>query len=237
VELEDRVVERTQQLEAANRELQAFSYSVAHDLRSPLRAINAFSQLLLEGHAESLAPEAGRYLHKIRGSTERMAQLIDDLLRLAHVARSRLEVRDVDLSSLGRSVVAVLREPVTDRDVTITIADGLVVRGDEHLLRIVLENLLGNAWKYTAKTAAAVIELGSERQGQGLVYFVRDNGVGFDMQYASRIFVAFERLHSGADFEGQGIGLTLAERIIHRHGGRIWAEAAPSHGATLYFVV
>ncbi len=232
------LVQLTTALQAANRELEAFSYSVSHDLRAPLRAIDGFSQVVLEDYTERLDAEGKDYLHRIRGATHRMTDLIDALLDLSRVARAELHWQTVDLTALGESIAAELRQTQSDRRVGFVIADGLTASGDARLLRVVLENLLGNAWKFTAKQPQARIEVGSLTQPDGTwVLFVRDNGAGFDMTYADKLFGAFQRLHRMSEFHGTGIGLATVQRIIHRHGGRIWAEGAVDKGATFYFTL
>ena len=226
--------ERTNQLEATNRELEAFSFSVAHDLRAPLFAIDGFGQLLRDRHAADLGPKGMGFLHGIVDATKRMGQLIDDLLRLSFVARTEFNAASVDLSALATDILA---ELTPRRAVRMLIEPGLVVRGDEALLRIALNNLLSNAWKFTSKVAAPEIEVGRTERDGVPVYFVRDNGAGFDMRKASRLFVAFQRLHSTKEFEGTGIGLAIVQRIVHRHGGRIWAEAHEGRGATFSFTL
>jgi signal transduction histidine kinase/HAMP domain-containing protein len=237
-ELEQRVAERTAQLEAANKELEAFSYSVSHDLRAPLRSIDGFSQALLEDYAESLDAQGQDFLRRIRNATQRMGELIDALLILARVTRADLQREVSDLSDMARAVVAELRRQEPTRQVEWVIADGLKVSGDARLLRVVLENLLSNAWKFSAKQPAARIEFGAlEPTGGLLTCFVRDNGAGFDMAYADKLFGAFQRLHRGDEFPGTGVGLATVQRVIHRHGGRIWAEASVGQGATFYFTL
>lgn len=236
-ELERRVAERTLQLEAANKELEAFSYSVAHDLRAPLRGIDGFSQALVEDHAHNLGPEGVEHLRRVRSAAQRMAQLIDDLLRLSRVAKSDFRRQSVDLSRLARTVMAELYDAHPARSVEVMIQDNLSVDGDGRLLRIVLENLLGNAWKFTSRTLGAKIELGSIESDGVRVFFVRDNGAGFDMEHSHKLFGAFQRLHAASEFEGTGVGLAVVQRIISRHAGRIWAESAVGHGTTFYFVV
>jgi PAS domain S-box-containing protein len=236
-ELEHRVVERTQQLEAANQELEAFSYSVAHDLRAPLRSIDGFSQALIEDHAASLGPDGLDQLGRVRGATQRMAQLIDDLLRLSRVAKSEFHRQPVDLSRLSQLVTSELQLAHPDRDVAVAIQDDLIVEGDEKLLRIVFENLIGNAWKFTSKVARAAIEVGAFEKDAQRVYFVRDNGAGFSMKYAHKLFGAFQRLHTASEFEGTGVGLAIVQRIINRHEGRIWAQSTIGQGTTFYFVL
>jgi PAS domain S-box-containing protein len=237
-ELEERVAKRTMQLEAANQELEAFSYSVSHDLRAPLRSIDGFSQILLEDYSEQLDTEGQNYLHRTRAAAQRMAQLIDDLLNLSRVTRSDMRRERVDLSALAETITAELQQAHPDQAVACIIASGLIAEGDAHLLRIVLENLFSNAWKFTSRHPRAHIEFGSMRQPDGrLAYFMRDDGAGFDMAYADKLFGAFQRLHGTTEFPGTGIGLATVQRIIHRHGGRIWAEAAPEKGATFYFTL
>ncbi len=235
--LERRVRERTAQLEVANTELETFSYSVSHDLRAPLRAIKGFSKALLEDYAAKLDEQGKDYLERVCANTLRMEQLIEDLLKLSQVSRHNLERASVDLSALAQSITANLQQRQPGRVATFVIADGLQASGDPHLLRDLLENLLGNAWKYTSKHAAARIELGVTVQEGERVYFVRDDGAGFDMTYADKLFVPFQRLHGPAEFEGTGIGLATVYRIVRRHGGRVWAEGAPEQGATFYFTL
>ncbi|MCG3206938.1 MAG: Adaptive-response sensory-kinase SasA [Anaerolineae bacterium] len=238
VELEDRVKERTAQLEATNKELEAFAYSVSHDLRAPLRSIDGFSQALQEDYADSMDSEAHRYLQRVRAASQRMAQLIDDLLMLSRLTRSEMRPERVNLSALARSIAAELCAAEPDRQVEFVIAPDVVVTADAHLMRVALENLLGNAFKFTAKQAAARIEFGVLPQPKDhAVYFVRDDGAGFDMAYIDKLFGAFQRLHTPAEFSGTGIGLATVQRIIHRHGGRVWAEGAVNQGATFYFTL
>jgi len=236
-ELEQRVLQRTAQLTAANRELEAFSYSVSHDLRAPLRSIDGFSQALLEDYAPRLDGPGKDYLQRVCAASRRMAELIDDLLNLSRVTRSEMRQERVDLSALTRAIVAELQQAHPERQVECVIAAGAVVNGDAPLLRVVLENLLGNAWKFTQKQPQARIEFGVTQHDGTPVYFVRDNGAGFDMAYADKLFGAFQRLHARTEFEGTGIGLATVQRIIHRHGGRIWAQGAVEHGATFYFTL
>jgi PAS domain S-box-containing protein len=236
-ELEQRVIERTAQLEAVNRELEAFSYSVSHDLRAPLRAIDGFSHALLESYADRLDAEGTRYLDRIRAGTLRMGQLIDDLLELSRVQRSELRRTRVDLSALAQAIATELRQTAAERDVDFVIADGVMADGDANLLRVALGNLLNNAWKYTSRHPQARIEFGTAEHDGQAAYFVRDDGAGFDMAYANKLFGAFQRFHSAGEFGGTGIGLAIVQRIILRHGGRVWAEAAVEHGATFYFTL
>jgi PAS domain S-box-containing protein len=235
-ELEGRVRERTAQLEAALHELETFSYSVSHDLRAPLRAIDGFSQALLEDYGGALDARGRGYLDRVRHGARRMGELIDDLLTLARVMRTELSRETVDLSALAREVIEELRRAQPNRSPTVTIDTGLLASGDPSLLRSLLSNLLGNAWKFSGTRQAACIEFGVHA-GQPPVYFVRDNGVGFDMTYADKLFGPFSRLHNPDEFEGTGIGLATVHRIVSRHGGRVWAESAPEQGATFYFTL
>jgi PAS domain S-box-containing protein len=237
-DLERRVRERTAQLTAANRELEAFSYSVSHDLRAPLRAIDGFSQALLEDYAGGLDDQATDYLRRVRAATQRMGLLIDDLLRLSRVTRAEMRQVPVDLSALADDVLAELRRSDPQRAVDVVIAPGLTTRGDPALLRVLLENLLGNAWKFTGRTGAARIEFAAARGDDGeQVFQVRDNGAGFDMNYVGKLFGAFQRLHSPDDFPGTGIGLATVQRVVRRHGGSVRAEGAPGRGAAFHFTL
>ena len=223
------------QLQAANKELEAFSYSVSHDLRAPLRSIDGFSQALLEDYAEQLDKTGKDYLHRVRASTQRMAELIDDLLNLARVSRTEMRLETVDLSTLAKNIAAALQQAQPERQVDLVIAEGMVATADSGLLKAALENLIGNAWKFTGKRAEAKIEFGVTGNNGESNYFVRDNGAGFDEAYAGKLFGAFQRLHDTCEFPGTGIGLATVQRIIHRHRGRIWAEGKPDQGATFYF--
>ncbi|MBJ6749855.1 sensor histidine kinase [Geomonas anaerohicana] len=232
--LEVRVAERTSKLEAAIREQESFSYSVSHDLRAPLRHINSFSAILHEEFAHQLTPTAKTYLDRIRTASNRMGDLIDHLLELSRVGRAELKRLPINLSELAASVLGGLQETDPNRVVETFVAQDVRVLGDHELLRQLLENLLGNAWKYTSKTADAKIEFGTSMRGQTLVIYVKDNGAGFDMQYKDKLFVAFQRLHN-SEFEGEGIGLKTVQRIVERHGGEIWAEGKVGGGATFSF--
>jgi light-regulated signal transduction histidine kinase (bacteriophytochrome) len=235
-QLEDRVETRTAELRGANRELESFSYSVSHDLRAPLISIEGFSAILLEDHADRLDEQGRGYLQRIRAATRRMTDLIDGLLKLSRSSRGELEVGPVDLSALARRVAEQIQAQDPDRPVTWVVAEGLSVRGDARLLESVLQNLLGNAWKYTGRHPRARVEVGRAKGDAGNeVLFVRDDGAGFDMASAPRLFGLFQRLHPDSQFPGTGIGLATVQRIIHRHGGRIWAEGAIEAGATFYF--
>ena len=223
---------------AANRELEAFSYSVSHDLRAPLRGISGFSRILQEEASAELSPEAMAHLSRIVQATGRMNQLIDDLLGLSRVARRELVRARIDLTALAARVCEHLRVADPERDVEIVVHPALVVDADAGLLAVVIENLLGNAWKFTSKRATARIELGrSTEHARPSIYYVRDDGAGFDMAYAKKLFAPFQRLHTTSEFEGTGIGLATVQRIVQRHGGRIWAESEPNHGATFYFTL
>jgi PAS domain S-box-containing protein len=223
--------------EAANRELESFSYSVAHDLRTPLRAIDGFSQALTEDYGDRLDAEGRRYLARVRESAQRMAELIDDLLTLSRVTRSELRRGRVDLSALAHTVLATLQRLEPERRVEVVIAPGLVVDADPNLAAIALDNLLGNAWKFTAKRSDARIELGQIVCDGVVACYVRDNGAGFDMAYRDKLFGVFQRLHPETEFPGTGIGLATVARIAQRHRGRVWAEGAPGAGATFYFTL
>ena len=238
-ELEARVAARTAELAAANHELEAFSYSASHDLRAPLRSLDGFSQALLEDYAHVLNAEGHDYLQRIRGAAQHMAELIDALLSLSRVTRSDLQWETVELSTMAQSIAAELQRQAPTRPVTWVIAEGLTATGDARLLRIVLENLLGNAWKFTAKQPAAQIVFEAlALPDEPPVFFVRDNGAGFDMAYAKeKLFGVFQRLHGMREFPGTGIGLATVQRIVHRHGGRIWAEGVVDQGATFYFTL
>jgi PAS domain S-box-containing protein len=237
-DLERRVKERTAALEAANRELEAFSYSVSHDLRAPLRAMNGFSQAVMEDYAGRLDESGVRYLQRIQAASGHLGQLIDDLLKLSRLTRGDLAPERVCLSALAEDVVANLRRSAPRQPVDVAIAPDVWVSADPRLLRVVLENLLENAWKFTGKRASARIEVGVTTTPEGeAAYFVRDDGVGFDMAYAGKLFGAFQRLHAATEFEGTGIGLATVQRVIHRHGGRVWAEGGVDQGACFYFTL
>jgi len=223
-DLERRVEARTHDLAAANKELEAFSYSVSHDLRAPLRGIDGFSNALLSRYGPQLDEQGRHYLERVRAATQRMSQLIDDLLGLARVSRRELVRKRADLSEIACQVGAELSRRQPTRQVRVDVQPALTAQADPHLLTIVLENLMGNAWKFTGKTADAHVEVGRRADGPDPAFYVRDNGAGFDMAYADKLFGAFQRLHAEADFEGTGIGLATVQRIVTRHGGRIWAE-------------
>ncbi len=231
------------ELKVVNRELEAFSYSVSHDLRAPLRSIDGFSQALLEDYQDRLDKSGQDYLQRIRAATQRMGQLIDDLLTLARVTRSDMHPAYADLSRIADRICTDLRQSQPERQVEFTIQSGLFAQGDAHLLQVLLENLLHNAWKFTSKHPQAKIEFGamaqsnSARSSSAPIYFVRDDGAGFDMAYINKLFGPFQRLHSMLDFPGNGIGLATVQRIVHRHGGRVWAEGNIEQGATFYFTL
>ncbi|HLP08610.1 MAG TPA: response regulator [Opitutaceae bacterium] len=234
-ELEERVRRRTAQLESANRELESFSYSVSHDLRAPLRSIDGFSQILEEDCRGKLDDEGKANLARIRSATQRMGELIDDMLQLSRNALKEMHFTSVDLSALARVVLSELQKTQPERRVELVIAPDLVAAADVGLMRVVLENLLGNAWKFTGKQADPRIEFGKMVRDGAPVFFVRDNGSGFEMTYAHKLFGAFQRLHSSAEFSGTGVGLASVKRIIQRHGGEVWAEGEVNRGATFYF--
>ena len=235
--LEELVASRTAQLKISNKELEAFSYTVSHDLRAPLRSVSGFCHALMEEYTDSLDAQARNYLERIRDSVHRMDRLIDDLLNLSRVSSIEFKQETVNLSAIAREVVEHLQHGYSAREVECQIEDNLVVTGDAGLLRVVLENLLDNAWKFTAQTAIAKIEVGSLSEGGKLVYYVRDNGAGFSMDYKNNLFGAFQRLHEAAEFPGTGIGLASVQRIIQRHGGEVWAEGEVDKGATFYFTI
>ncbi len=228
---------RATQLESANKELESFSYSVSHDLRAPLRSIDGFSQALLEDYEDTLDEQGKGYLHRVRAASQRMAQLIDDLLNLSRVSRAEMTNEKVNLSEIARGIAQELQRTEPGRRVIFNIAEGITVEGDARLLRVVLDNLLGNAWKYTSKREHATIEFGGMNDSEIVSYFVRDNGAGFDMAYSNKLFGAFQRLHGTDEFPGTGVGLATVQRIIHRHGGKVWAEAENEKGATFYFTI
>jgi len=225
------------ELTATNKELEAFCYSVSHDLRAPLRSVDGFSKALVEDFGDKLDSQGKDYVRRVRRASQRMGQLINDLLSLSRITRSELHHEKVDLSEIAQKIVTELQEKESKRQVEVVIPKGIVVDGDARLLLIVMENLLYNAWKFTGKQPHARIEFGAKQNENKTVYFVNDDGTGFDMAYANKLFGTFQRLHAPAEFEGTGIGLATVQRIIHRHGGRIWAKGAVGQGATFYFTV
>jgi PAS domain S-box-containing protein len=236
-ELERRVAERTHELGAANAELEAFAYSVSHDLRAPLRAVLGFSRILETQHAGQIDAQGRDMLRRVCAGAEKMGRLIDDLLKLSRVSRQAMRAERVDLSAMARELADELQAAEPRRRVEWEIAPRVTARGDSGLLRVVLQNLIGNAWKYSARRDAARIAFGFSEDAGRRVYFVRDNGTGFDMADADKLFVAFQRLHTEAEFLGSGIGLATVARILQRHGGSVWAQARPDEGATFYFSV
>ena len=236
-ELERRIRERTSELEAANKELESFSYSVSHDLRAPLRAIHGYSQAVLEDYAPKLDEEGMNLLSRICSRAVHMGELIDDMLRLSRVMRLDMNYDIVDLSAMAESIATNLRHSDPARNVELKITPNIVARGDAQLLRIAMENLLSNAWKFTGKHEAAKIEFGITSREEKSVYYVSDDGAGFDATYAGKMFGAFQRMHSASEFPGTGVGLATVQRIINRHGGKIWAEGAVELGARFYFTI
>ena len=234
-ELEQRVRDRTAELEATARELDAFAYSVSHDLRAPLRSVHGFSQVLLEDYAGRLDDDGRQHLRRIQANVARMGQLIDDLLRLSRVTRTGLNRERVDIGAQASEIIDELRGAEPHRHVEVVIADALIATGDSHLIRLALDNLLSNAWKFTGKREHAIIGVGAVRLDGKQAFFVCDNGAGFDMRYANKLFDPFQRLHAATEFEGSGIGLAIVHRILSRHGGRIWAESEPEKGTTFFF--
>jgi len=234
--LEQRVSERTAELQTINKELEAFSYSVSHDLRAPLRSIDGFSLALLEDYSDKLDEEGKAHLRRVRENSQRMAMLIDDLLNLARISRIEMQRSLVNLSDIAQRKVKQLQEQQPELIVKVIIAEDLYTEGDEQLLTILLNNLLGNAWKYSSKSPGPVIEFGRIDKNAETVFYVKDNGAGFDMKYVDKVFEVFQRLH-GSDYEGTGVGLATVSRIVKRHSGRIWAEAEPGKGACFYFTL
>ena len=228
---------RATELEVTNRELESFSYSVSHDLRAPLRTIDGFSLALLEDYREQLPSEAQNFLERVRTAAQRMAKLIDDLLQLSRISRVPVDPKPLDISALAQSIAEDLQQSEPARQVAFAIAPELKAHGDSQLVRIVMENLMNNAWKFTSKTAHAQIEIGGTNGKGPQVFYVRDNGAGFDMAYANKLFGAFQRLHAVTEFPGTGVGLATVQRIVHKHGGRIWAESVVDQGATFYFTL
>jgi light-regulated signal transduction histidine kinase (bacteriophytochrome) len=236
-QLEQRVQDRTSQLQAANKELESFCYSVSHDLRAPLRSIDGFSRFLLEDYAARLDDEGRDSLRRVRAASQRMGHLIDDLLALSRTTRAELHRTPLDLSAVAQEVAAELAHAEPARNVEWAVTPGLTAEADAALLRLVLQNLLGNAWKFTGRLPQARIEFGRMKTADGPAFFVRDNGAGFDMAYANKLFAPFQRLHTTEEFAGTGVGLANVQRIIHRHGGRVWAESQVDHGATFFFTL
>jgi light-regulated signal transduction histidine kinase (bacteriophytochrome) len=232
--LEELVAQRTTELQASNKELEAFSYTIAHDLRSPLRSITSFSQILKAEAAQKLNDEELDSLNRVISSGKYMAQLIDDILRLARITRNEMRLENIDVSAMCQQVAARLNQSEPERSVTWKIAPGINVWGDHKAVAILLDNLLENAWKFTRDASNATIELGTSYDQGEETFFVKDNGVGFDMQYANKLFRAFQRLHHPSQFEGTGIGLATVRHIVERHGGKVWVQAVEGEGATFY---
>lgn len=237
VRLERRVMERTAELEASTKELDAFAYSVSHDLRAPLRSLHGFSQLLLEDYSGQLDETGVAHLRRLQVNATLMAQLLDDLLRLSRTTRVELRRQSIDLTSMAESILEDMAANEPHRNVQVSVAPDLHDDGDLHLVRLALQNLIANAWKFTERQPVAEIAVGSVMQGAHPVFFVRDNGAGFDPRFASKLFEPFQRLHSASDFEGSGIGLAIVQRVFLRHGGNIWAESEPGQGATFFFTM
>jgi len=235
--LERDVVKARDVAETANKELEAFSYSVSHDLRAPLRGIDGFSEALLDDYRDKLDATGKNYLERIRAGTQRMGSLIDDMLKLSRVNRAEFKRESVDLSKMVQTILLTVRQKNPARDVKVSIQEDIIIDGDRRLLDIALTNLIDNAWKFTGKTKNARIEFGTLLKDGKPVIFIRDNGVGFDMAYVDKLFGAFQRLHTIAEFPGTGIGLATVQRVIHRHGGKVWAEGEVDKGATFYFTL
>jgi len=234
-ELETRVRNRTAELEASNKELDAFAYTVSHDLRAPLRSLHGFSQALQDDYTDRLDDTGREYLRRLQANVARMGHMIDDLLNLSRSTRVELGRRDVDLGAIADEIAEELAAVDPQRQVTVVVREGLHAHADPQLLRLLLQNLIGNAWKFTGRNTEPVVEVGRCERDDQTFFVVRDNGAGFDMRYADKLFTAFQRLHPAAEFEGTGIGLAIVARIVHRHGGRVFAEAAPDQGASFYF--
>ena len=234
--LNESLMHYTIRLKAANKEVEAFSYSVSHDLRAPLRSIDGFSEALLEDYADKLDETGVDYLNRVRNASQRMSQLIDGMLHLSHLSRKEMFIEKVDMGELAKSIIDNFRKENSSRNVDFKVQDDLVAEGDKNLLQILLENLLGNAWKFTSKKSIAKIEFGKTEKENKAVFFIKDNGVGFNSKYSDKLFVPFQRLHD-TEFQGDGIGLGIVSRVIRRHGGQIWAEGETGKGAIFYFIL
>ena len=235
--LEERVRQRTSELEAANSEMEAFTYSVSHDLRAPLRTIGGFSNILQEEYGDQLDDQASHYLSRVRTGTEKMEHLINDLLKLSRSTRGDLHRNDIDMSALMDEIIAEYRQDNPKRDISVHISPNIKAYADKRFVRVVLENLISNAWKYTSQCDDPKIFFGmTDKEGQK-AYYIQDNGAGFDMAYSEKLFAPFQRLHSAKEFDGTGVGLATVQRVIHRHGGEIWANAEVNEGATFYFTL
>jgi PAS domain S-box-containing protein len=235
--LEELVEQRTDELTRVNKEMEAFSYSVSHDLRAPLRSIDGFSQVLMEDYFDKLDEDGKDFLQRVRQGAQRMAQLIDDMLKLSRLTRSQMKNENVNMSEIATEIAAILQKETPQRSAQFLIEPNLYADGDEGLLTVVLDNLISNAWKYTSKKSHAIIEMGARTDDKEITYWIKDNGAGFNMKYVDKLFGAFQRLHHTQEFEGSGIGLATVARIIHRHGGRVWAEGKENQGAVFYFTL
>jgi light-regulated signal transduction histidine kinase (bacteriophytochrome) len=235
--LEELVSYRTRELEASNKELESYSYSIAHDLRSPLRSITGFSQIIMEDYGHQFDEHGKNDLQRVIDSGKQMSEIIDDILELSRVNRVDFEKSAVNLTAISEQCIRQLQENIPRPEIQVSVAPGLAAQGDQKLIQIMLMNLIGNAWKYTSKNAHTEIEIGKEKRGAEAVFFVKDNGVGFDMAHTGKLFGVFQRMHKPGEFEGTGIGLATVQRIVARHGGRVWAEAAPNKGATFFFTL
>lgn len=236
-DLNKKLQKQSEKLEDANQELEAFAYSVSHDLRVPLRAIDGFSRILVEDYEDKLDEEGIRLLNIVRENTAKMGHLIDDILLLSRASRQEMVLNEIDMAALARSVYDEFQTDVTDRDVEFTVGDIPNAYGDRAMLGQVFQNLIGNAIKFTRNKNPAIIEVGGEKEGKEIVYYVKDNGAGFDMKYINKLFGLFQRLHSPEEFEGTGVGLSIVQRVIRRHGGSVWGEGAVGEGATIYFTL
>ena len=236
-DLNKKLQKQSEKLEDANQELEAFAYSVSHDLRVPLRAIDGFSRILVEDYEDKLDEEGIRLLNIVRENTAKMGHLIDDILLLSRASRQEMLLNEIDMAALARSVYDEFQTDVTDRDVEFTVGDIPNAYGDRAMLGQVFQNLIGNAIKFTRNKNPAIIEVGGEKEGKEIVYYVKDNGAGFDMKYINKLFGLFQRLHSPEEFEGTGVGLSIVQRVIRRHGGSVWGEGAVGEGATIYFTL
>jgi light-regulated signal transduction histidine kinase (bacteriophytochrome) len=235
--LSEDMAARNVALEGVNKELEAFIYSVSHDLRAPIRSMSGFAKFLVEDYADTLDDQGKDYLKRIDEGAAKMTRIINDLLYLSRINRQEINRMQIDLSRLASSVVSELRAADPGRVVEVTISNGVIASADRQLMEVVFSNLLGNAWKFTAKTGNARIEFGALEQEGKMVYYVSDNGAGFDPKYKEKMFQPFQRLHSDQEFEGMGIGLAIVERVIHRHCGRVWAEGQTERGAKIYFTL
>lgn len=236
-DLNKKLQKQSEKLEDANQELEAFAYSVSHDLRVPLRAIDGFSRILVEDYEDKLDEEGIRLLNIVRENTAKMGHLIDDILLLSRASRQEMLLNEIDMAALARSVYDEFQTDVTDRDVEFNVGDIPNAYGDRAMLGQVFQNLIGNAIKFTRNKNPAIIEVGGEKEGKEIVYYVKDNGAGFDMKYINKLFGLFQRLHSPEEFEGTGVGLSIVQRVIRRHGGSVWGEGAVGEGATIYFTL